>query len=65
MSHMWEELTMGKHLTVYTDYIRNTGQVPLPCEDFDDDWEPIGRGVRADLVRAGLVMETDEGLTLT
>lgn len=47
------------HLTRYVQYIRNTGQVPLLSDQFDDDWEPIGPQVRGDLVSAGLVREVD------
>ena len=54
-----------KHLKKYTDYIRNTGQVPLPCTDFDDDWDPVGPVARYSLVSEGLITETNEGLTLT
>lgn len=51
-------------LQQYVQYIRNTGRVPLPVALFDSDWEPIGPRVRADLVAAGLVRETPEGLAL-
>lgn len=56
---------MSMNLTIYADYIRNTGRVPLSCDDFDDDWAPIGHLIRADLLSAGLVTESDDGLTLT
>ncbi len=53
---------MTNKLLEYVDYIRNTGRVPLPIVMFDEDWEPIGPRVRADLVAAGLVAETEGGL---
>jgi hypothetical protein len=53
-----------EHLVKYVRYIRNTSLVPLPVEVFDEDWEPIGPHVRADLVRAGLVTEVAGGLRL-
>lgn len=55
---------MSDHLKRYVDYIKNTGAVPLPIGQFDDDWEPIGPMVRRDLVTAGLVDERDGGLYL-
>lgn len=27
-------------------YIGNTGQVPLPVHEFDDDWSPVGESYR-------------------
>lgn len=41
----------------YIDYIKNTGQATmgLPIEAFDDDWAPIGVGVRQQLEKAGLI----------
>jgi predicted phage terminase large subunit-like protein len=53
------------HLQEYLAYIRNTGQVPLPVADFDDDWEPIGPNVRRQLVAAGLAVESAGGIRLT
>ena len=38
----------------YLQYIKNTGGSPK-VEWFDDDWEPIGPKVRADMVKAGLI----------
>lgn len=55
----------GTHLKGYVEYIRNTARVPLPVELFDDDWEPIGPLVRAEMIAAGLVECTPSGLTLT
>lgn len=55
---------MGEHLKKYTDYIRNTGRVPLKVEMFDEDWEPIGPMVRRDLQAARLITVQDGGITL-
>lgn len=44
---------MNAQLKKYTDYIKNTGGVTP--EQFDEDWEPIGPMVRADLYDAKLV----------
>lgn len=52
------------HLMKYVEYIRNTGRSPLPATLFDSDWEPVGPRLRADLVAAGLVRETTDGLVL-
>lgn len=43
-------------------YIRNTGQVPLRLDDFDDDWSPAGELYRDSLTLHGLaeVVEPDE-----
>lgn len=56
---------MNDHLKQYVRYIRNTGRAPLAVAVFDEDWEPIGPRVRADLTRAGLVTEDADGLRLT
>lgn len=45
------------HLQKYIDYIRNTGHVPLENAKFDDDWEPIGPMVRAELKKHRLIEE--------
>ena len=42
----------------YVDYIRNTGQKPLPTAAFDDDWEPIGPMIRKEMTALGLIYET-------
>lgn len=44
-----------KHLHKYVDYINNTGRKPLPISAFDDDWEPVGPMIRADMQAAGLI----------
>lgn len=49
----------------YVQYIKNTRMVPLPVAFFDNDWDPIGRMVRADLEKAGLIRQTDGGILLT
>lgn len=48
----------------YTDYIRNTGMVPLPIEIFDDDWDPIGNLMRRDMVKANLITVEQDGIRL-
>ncbi len=53
------------HLAKYCQYIRNTAQVPLLTDHFDDDWDPIGKMVRRQLVEHGLITETDGGCVLT
>lgn len=52
------------YLQRYVEYIGNTGRVPLPTAMFDEDWEPIGPMVRARLKAAGLIEETEGGITL-
>ena len=36
-------------------YVRNTAQVPLRVDDFDDDWSPAGETYRAELLESGLI----------
>jgi phage terminase large subunit GpA-like protein len=43
------------HLQKYLEYIRNTGRDPLPIAQFDEDWEPIGKQVREELLGAGAI----------
>ena len=45
--------------TKYIDYIKNTGGSPSVIF-FDDDWDPIGPLIRADMRAAGLIVEKDE-----
>jgi len=40
------------------DYIRNTGGSPK-VQWFDDDFEPIGPNLRADMLALGLITEQD------
>lgn len=40
-------------------YIRNTAQVPLRVDDFDDDWCPAGETYRAELVSGGLIEQRE------
>lgn len=56
---------MTEHLKKYAQYIRNTAQRPLAAAAFDEDWEPIGPRVRADMERAGLIEQWAGGLMLT
>jgi hypothetical protein len=44
-----------RHLTPFVAYIRNTGRQPLPEAFFDEDWEPIGPTVRAEMAALGLI----------
>jgi hypothetical protein len=46
------------------EYIRNTGGTPSR-EWFDDDHEPIGPALRTDLLKAGLIEESDGLVRLT
>lgn len=48
----------------YVEYIDNTGQRPLACSAFDEDWEPIGPQIRRDMIEAGLIEEYDGWLML-
>lgn len=52
------------HLDKYVQYIKNTGRVPLPIAMFDEDHEPVGPMVRHDLVKYGIIIEKDGGITL-
>lgn len=49
---------MNDNLKNALQYIANTGGHPK-IEWFDDDHEPIGPMLRADLLRAGLVVEAN------
>jgi hypothetical protein len=42
----------------YVEYIKRTGGSPLIAW-FDDDWEPIGKQVRQEMITAGIVREAD------
>lgn len=56
---------MSSHLKEYVEYIVNTGRRPLATEMFDEDWEPIGPMVRAEMQGAGLIDQGLGGLMLT
>lgn len=43
----------------YIQYLRNAGDGSVSTAAFDEDWEPIGPLVRADLVREGRCLEAD------
>jgi hypothetical protein len=52
------------HLIQYLQYVHNTGGVTVA--QFDDDWEPVGFMVRAELMPTYLVEDmTDKKLMLT
>lgn len=53
------------YLKQYCQYIINTGQRPLAIAAFDDDWEPIGPIVRADLMNANFIEEHAGAIILT
>jgi hypothetical protein len=53
-----------KHLQKYVDYINNTSLEPLPVEAFDEDWDPVGSMVRAQLVNADLIQVRKDGIYL-
>lgn len=55
----------NSHLKQYVDYINNTKRVPLRIDWFDEDHEPVGPIVRADMVEAGLITEAHDGICLT
>lgn len=46
------------HLKQYTGYLRNAGG-SVTLAQFDDDWEPIGPMVRADLRKYKMAEEKD------
>lgn len=46
------------YLQEFVDYIANTGGGPT-LEQFDEDWQPIGPKVRADLKAARMTVELD------
>lgn len=52
-------------LKPYVVYIRNTAQRPLAISAFDEDWDPIGPRIRADLLAQELIEEADGALMLT
>jgi len=47
----------------YIEYIGNTGG-SVTEEQFDDDWEPIGPMVRADLIRLHMINVIDGNITV-
>ncbi len=56
---------MDNDLKRYVQYVRNTGQRPLPTAAFDDDWEPAGPMIRQRLRDADLIEECSGALMLT
>lgn len=56
---------MSDYLKQYVQYIRNTANVPLKTEHFDDDWEPIGPKLRRELLAIGWIAEAADGIRLT
>jgi len=56
---------MPDHLNKYCKYVRNTNNRPLAAAFFDEDWEPIGPNLRADMERRGLIEQALGGLMLT
>lgn len=48
----------------YIQYIKNTARVPLRVDWFDEDHEPIGSTVRADLLHHNLITVSDDGIRL-
>lgn len=46
------------HLKQYIDYINNTGGSPTIAQ-FDEDWEPIGPTLRADMIKYKMITERD------
>ena len=59
-----ERTTMKPYLRKYIEYIRNTGGEPTLAW-FDEDWEPVGPTVRADLLNEGVAEESDGKIRLT
>lgn len=55
---------MMERFKQYIDYINNTGREPLPVAMFDEDWEPIGPRLRADMAAADLIQCRDDGIYL-
>ena len=56
---------MSAHLKEFAEYIVNTGRRPLAVDLFDDDWEPNGPKIRAEMEAAGLLEQSLGGLALT
>jgi hypothetical protein len=56
---------MSEHLRRYVEYIHNTGQRPLSCAAFDEDWEPVGPRVRDEMRALGLIEAWGGALMLT
>lgn len=52
-------------LNTLCQYIRNTGQVPLRFDDFDEDWSPVGNLYREMLTEAEMITEGEDGIRLT
>lgn len=52
----------------YVDYINNTGfgrdEAPLPVAHFDEDHEPIGPMVRAQMLAEDLIQIRGDGIVL-
>ncbi len=48
----------------YIEYIKRTGGSPK-IKWFDDDFEPIGKTIRKEMKKAGLIVEKDGKIKLT
>ncbi len=55
---------ISKNLMKYVAYIQSTGGQPTLSE-FDEDWEPIGPMLRADLILAEAITEVSGRVILT
>ncbi|HEX2556714.1 MAG TPA: hypothetical protein VHK86_00190 [Nitrososphaera sp.] len=59
-----ENVPIRKDLIQYLQYVKNTGG-NANINQFDDDWEPIGPMLRAELIPTYIVEGPDRNLVLT
>ena len=57
-------MAIKEHHKQYLQYVINTGGY-VTADDFDEDWEPIGPMLRADLVPEFIEEDSDGKLILT
>lgn len=56
-------MTKPLYLQQYVDYIRNAGGT-VTVDQFDYDWEPVGVMLRSDLVTAGMIVVSNDEITV-
>lgn len=54
---------MVNYMEKYIKYINNCGG-KVSVSNFDDDFEPIGTLIRAKLINQGLIIQSDNVLTI-
>jgi hypothetical protein len=59
-----EVSTIKSQYSKYIDYIKNISR-PCKIEWFDDDWNPVGRMIRKEMEKLGLIIYKEGCIKLT